>query len=441
MKKTKQLALSIIILFIAAIYTGVLILGNVGVAKSNVAVISGSYADQFAKDKNLNIVELPDSQKEYFDQRYELFDYNIDGGTVSLERYEGKSQNLVIPAKIDGYAVTTISGNMLAGLSTVDKMYIPTSISTIDGEPVQKPIICCTEDSYFYKENKDAGWQFELIYESDFVNYFLGDIPFEYNFHGDAVEITSWNGHDDIMVIPAYVNGYPVTDVSMDILGAANIAVIPETVKSITGAVKAYGYSGMFAIELVFSVIAFLLALISVNIILPRYRKSNEEYILNGGQMVLVIAYVLIQTIFSIYAIYKAEFSAYIALVISLIILIGYLILIFAGGIGRDHAKAVDEKIEKKTEKMKSIKTMCKGMADNVKDESLRKKVQQLEEEIRYSDPSSRPDLEEMENDIETMVRELLEEIGNADNDMVADITDRLMALVQKRNNRCKAGK
>ena len=441
MKKTKQLALSIIILFIAVVYAVVLILGNVGVAKSNVAVISGSYADQFAKDKKLNVVELPDSQKEYFDQRYELFDYNIDGGTVSLERYEGKSQNLVIPAKIDGYAVTTISGNMLAGLSAVDKMYIPTSISTIDGEPVQKPIICCTEDNYFYKEHKDAGWQFELIYESDFVNYLLGDIPFEYNFHGDAVEITSWNGHDDIMVIPAYVNGYPVTDVSMDILGAADITVIPETVKSITGAVKAYGYSGMFAIELVFSVIAFLLALISVNVILPRYRKGNEEYILNGGQMVLVIAYVLIQTIFSIYAIYKAEFSAYIALVISLIILIGYLILIFAGGIGRDHAKAVDERVEKKTEKMKSIKTMCKGMAENVKDESLRKKVQQLEEEIRYSDPSSRPDLEEMENDIEAMVRELLEEIGNADNDMVADITDRLMALVQKRNNRCKAGK
>ncbi len=441
MKKTKQLALSIIILFIAVVYAVVLILGNVGVAKSNVAVISGSYADQFAKDNKLNVVELPDSQKEYFDQRYELFDYNINGGTISLEKYEGKSRDLVIPAKIDGYTVTTISGNMLAGLGTVEKMYIPTSISTIDGEPVQKPIICCTEDNYFYRENKDAGWQFELIYESDFVNYLLGDIPFEYNLHGDSVEITSWNGHEDIMVIPAYINGYPVTDVSMDILGAANITVIPETVKSITGEVKAYGYSGMFAIELVFTVIAFLLALISVNVILPRYRKSSEEFILNGGQMVLVIAYVLIQTIFSIYAIYKAEFSAYIALVISLIILIGYLILIFAGGIGRDHAKAVDEKIEKKTEKMKSIKTMCKGMADNVKDESLRKRVQQLEEEIRYSDPSSRPDLEEMENDIETMVGELLDAIGKSDNDMVGDITDRLMALVQKRNNKCKAGK
>ncbi len=441
MKKSKQLVLSIIILLIAAIYTGVLILGNVGVAKSNVAVISGSYGEQFAKANKLRVVELPDSMKEYFDQRYELFDYNIDGGMIRLERYEGKSRELVIPAKIDGYSVTTISGNMLSGLSAVEKMYISTSIRTIDGDPVQKPIICCTEDSYFYKENKDAGWQFELIYESDFVNYLLGDIPFEYNIKGDAVEITSWNGHDDIMVIPAYINGYPVTDVSMDILGAADITVIPETVKSITGAVKAYGYSAMFAIELIFSVIAFLLSLISVNIILPRYRKGNEEFILNGGQMVLVIAYVFIQTIFAIYVIYKASFSTYIALVISLIILVAYLVMMFAGGIGRDHAKAVDERVEKKTEKMKSIKTMCKGMADSVKDETLRKKVQQLEEEIRYSDPSSRPDLEEMENDIEKMVGELLDAIGKADNDSIGDIADRLTALVKKRNNKCKAGK
>ena len=366
MKKSKQLVLSIIILLIAAIYTGVLILGNVGVAKSNVAVISGSYGAQFAKANKLRVVELPDSMKEYFDQRYELFDYNIDGGMIRLERYEGKSRELVIPAKIDGYSVTTISGNMLSGLSAVEKMYISTSIRTIDGDPVQKPIICCTEDSYFYKENKDAGWQFELIYESDFVNYLLGDIPFEYNFKADGVEITSWNGHDDIMVIPAYINGYPVTDVSMDILGAADITVIPETVKSITGAVKAYGYSAMFAIELIFSVIAFLLSLISVNIILPGYRKGNEEFVLNGGQMVLVTAYVLIQTIFAIYAIYKASFSPYIALVISLIILVAYLMMMFAGGIGRDHAKAVDERVEKKTEKMKAIKTKCKGMADNV---------------------------------------------------------------------------
>ncbi|MBR5419567.1 MAG: hypothetical protein IK115_00310 [Lachnospiraceae bacterium] len=441
MKKGRQLLLSIIILLIALIYSGVLILGRIGVVKSNVAVISGSYGDQFAKDNKLNVVELADSQKGYFDQHYELFDYNIDGGTISLERYDGKSRELIIPAKINGVSVTTISGNMIEGLNGVEKLYISPAIREISGEPVEKPLICCTEDNRFYKENADVGWKFELIYDSDFINYDLGDIPFEYNIKADGAEITAWHGSDEILVIPAYINGYPVTEVSMNILGTADITVIPETVKSISGEVKRFVFPVTLAIELIATVAAFLIALICINVLLPRYRKGNEEYVLNGGQMVLAIAYVLLQTIFSIYAINSKGFSPYIALIVSLIIFVVFMVLMFAGGIGREHAKAVDAKIERKTEKMKSIKYMCKGMADNVKDEELRKKVQQLEEEIRYSDPSSRSDLEEMENEIESLLAELLGVIAKKDNDSVIDITDRLTEIVKKRNDKCKVGK
>lgn len=77
---------------------------------------------------------------------------------------------------------------------------------------------------------------------------------------------------------------------------------IPKTVTSITGASSRLVYSQLFAIELVFTIIAFVLVLITVNILLPRYHKSNSEYMLTGNQMAAVILYVVIQTAFGILA-------------------------------------------------------------------------------------------------------------------------------------------
>ena len=130
-----RIFLNIIIIVIAIIFSIILVIGNVGRAVSNVAVVPGSYAEEYAEKNRLNVVKLADSQQIFFDQRYETFDYEVENDdTITLERYSGSSINLVIPAFIDGRLVTSLSEDFMKSLSTVKNAYISNAVREIGGE-------------------------------------------------------------------------------------------------------------------------------------------------------------------------------------------------------------------------------------------------------------------------------------------------------------------
>lgn len=303
-KKVKnQILLNIYVLIAAVIFCAVLILGNVGRAAANVAVVPGSYGETYALNNKLNVVSLSDSEKGYFDQRYESFDYNTSGNGITLEKYKGNSNELVVPAFIGDKTVVALSENFIRSLTSVKRLYVPNTVIEIAGEPDESIILCCYKDSELYKEylksqekeeasdavenSEEASkqWNIELLYDSDYVNFNLGDIPFEYNLKGTNVEITRYNGNDSTVVIPSHVDGYPVTSIAMNLLGRPDLIVIPDTVVDISGTSAKLVYSPVFAIELIFSVIAIILTLLSVNVLLPRYRKSTSEYLLTVARL------------------------------------------------------------------------------------------------------------------------------------------------------------
>lgn len=447
-KIKNQILLNIFVIIAAVVFVAVLILGNVGRVAANVAVVPGSYGEKYASENKLNVVALSDNEKGYFDQRYESFDYNISGSEIVLESYKGHSTDLVVPASIDGKDVTTLGEGFINSLESVKHLYIPYTVTEIKGEPDQSIIICCYEDSVIYKDylkaqedGAEKTWNCEAVYDSDFINFYLGDNPFAYNVNGGTVEIARYNGSDSTVVIPSYIDGNPVTKISMNLLGKPDLIVIPETISEITGTSAKLLYSPIFAIELFFSIVAIVLSLLSVNILLPRYRKSTSEYLLTGSQMVTNILYVVCQLGFAIAAIYYIEISAFLALVVSLVILGVYVFLMFSSGIGRQHAKEVSGKIAEKTSRMKAIKESVKGLDEGITDPEVKKQVRRLVEEIRYSDPVTNDDLDFAESEIETAVYELKKIIDNGDSDAIIEKTNNAMDLVKKRNKMCKAYK
>lgn len=439
----KRLGINIFVVLVATIYAVVLVLGNVGVAKVGLAVEDGSYAQKFATDNNLNVVELSDSEKVYFDQRYELFDYNIEDNYVVLEEYNGYSTELVIPSFLQDRKVVGLSDNFMQSLKTVKNLYIPDGLAHVDGNVVENIVIYCSDDNEFYKDNMDSEWNFETVYDSDFVNHNLGELEYSYNVNGNTIEITHYNGEEsNLLVIPSYINGMPVTEVSMNLLGTAKAFVIPSTVNHISGTVSMVLYTPVFAVELVFTVLTFLISLIVINILLPRYQKGDmEEYMLTGNQMIAVALYVVIQTGFSIYCIYVGKSQLFIDLVISLVILIGFIAALMMTGFGRNHVKEVEQHFQDKTSRMKSIKLSVKGMSELVNDTELKKQVQRLEDEIRYSDPVTREDLVGIETEIEDKISKLKKCITSGDANEIKLLTEELMIIVKERNNRCKEGK
>lgn len=442
MKKAKRIIFAnIFIILVAVVYAFVLILGNVGTDKVSVATIAGSYADSFAQEHHIKQTNLADNQQKYFDEHYELFDYNIENGEIVLDRYTGVSTELVIPAMIEGIVVSELTDNFMKSIQQVNRLYIPSTITSLGGEPQEKLTVCCTDNTTFYTKNKESGWKFELLHDSDFINFFLGDLDFNYNISGETVEITSYVGDkEDILVIPAYVNGYPVTSVSMNLYDAALVVVIPETVTSITGSYGVIVYRPIFVIALFFAILAFTIALLSVNLILPKY-NGPSDYMLRGNQMIAVILYVLLQAGFSIYAIYFGSLSSFVVLIISLALLLVYILVVFLAGRGREQVTDVEKNITEKTERMKSIKAMAKGMAEGITDKELRKEVQRLEDEIRFSDSVSNSTLDDTESEIERLLYKLKETISDGDTERIKNEAAELLKYVKDRNLRCKSGK
>ena len=209
MKRVKNtLITNVLILLIAVVYFAILIFSNVGSIKAAVAVTPGSYGEQYANEKHLDIAQLSDSQKVFFDRRYEQFDYYIDArNRVVLENYSGISTDLVIPAYIEGTEVAILDENFMASLSTVKNLYISNSVKGILGEADKTIVIHCYDDNEFHRANLESDWNFERILDSDFVDFSLGDMPFEYNSHENSIEITQYTGNEEYIIIPSYLNG------------------------------------------------------------------------------------------------------------------------------------------------------------------------------------------------------------------------------------------
>lgn len=91
----------------------------------------------------------------------------------------------------------------------------------------------------------------------------------------------------------------------------------------------------------------------------------------------------------------------------------------FLGLITVDIAKEEVERLDKRTkEKIFFIKTLqihVDGLTEKTKDEQLRKKLKDLTETIRYSDPMSNFHLEAIENEIEGKILTLAEFVDKAE--------------------------
>ncbi len=428
-----RIRINVFIGIAAIIFVAIFVLSNVFVASVGMATVPGSYAEKYAKKHHLKSVSISDNQKEFFNQKYELFDYDYENGGIMIENYLGKSEELVIPMEIEGKLVIGIGENFFEKLnSSVKNVYLPESIIFVDAEPYDGVTVYCTDDSIFKILHGDKEWKIETRYESEFVNFLLGDLQFDYNVKGDEIEITNYTGnYTDLVVIPSYISGIPVKTISMDMLGSADAFVVPETVISITGMTSKVVYGFQFAIQLIFTCLAFFLSLIMVNVVYGRINKNDTEYLISGPQIVGTVLYVLAQVVFCIVTIYFIRIPDLISVVVSSAILLIYIAISFLGGAGREHSKKVSEKIEEKTSFMKELKESTKYLAEGIEDENAKKKVQELVEEIRFSKLNGGS--KEKDFEIEQRIIEIKNLIDQRSYMEVSDKANELIWIIKQR--------
>ena len=131
---------------------------------------------------------------------------------------------------------------------------------------------------------------------------------------------------------------------------------------------------------------------------------------------------------------------AWVSIVLSFLLLGAAAIGIIITDNIRDHVEAVDEKTQAETKNVSYFRTNLSGLTDRTTDPEIRKAIEKLEDELRYSDPVSSEATKESEGEIEERIdglkgkmdgekTETLQEIGNIAN------------LLRERNRICKNGK
>ncbi len=435
----KKALYNIIVILLFAVFCGFLVLGNVFRVSVPVVTVPGSYAEQYAEKNHLNQVSAPDTLAAGTELRYETFSFNASGNSVSLEKYNGIGEEIVIPQKIAGKTVVAIGEHFFSDSASVKTVFLPNTVTEIQAEPVSGVTLTVNAGSALEEGLENAGWNVSTYNDSDAPIFTLGDIPFEYNETAAEIELAAYTGKERSVLIPAYIDGKPVTAVAFNMI-SYDLVAFPATVQSITGETSVTLYTRAFAVELIFTILAFLSVLIVLNVKIPKLRR-NEEYVLTGPQIVLSFLFLIAQITFALLVIYKGIVSWSMALLISAILLALYFILLLMAGTGRRHAVAVTQNTAVRTSFMDDLKLSVVNLEDGIQDRDLKKQVTRVLEEIRFSDPTSNDASGSIEQELKAAVGELKSAITSGKTDMIRKSCETTMQLILRRNEICKRNK
>lgn len=106
----------------------------------------------------------------------------------------------------------------------------------------------------------------------------------------------------------------------------------------------------------------------------------------------------------------------------------------------RDIVEAQDEEVKMATRTVKYFRLDIAAIVDLCKDAQLKKQLEKLSEQFKYSDPVSSESLEEIEERITFEIDEL-RHIVNSDVQKAAEKAAEISSLLADRNRRCKAEK
>ncbi|MBD5129243.1 MAG: SLC45 family MFS transporter [Ruminococcaceae bacterium] len=196
--------------------------------------------------------------------------------------------------------------------------------------------------------------------------------------------------------------------------------------------------TGAYWIEFVFSIIA-----VCAGCGIGWYSLKNDGLkskvygfpILNIG-----IAYMAVQLIFAV-VIAIVGFFAAVPLWVSIVFSVLILAISAIGFIGADNARDIIEEQEScdeiATKAMKMFRLDTQYIVDLCDDSELKKSLEKLAEQFKYSDPVSSDELADIEENLQSEVKNLAA-LVNSDRELAAKKISDIMVLLADRNRRCK---
>ena len=127
--------------------------------------------------------------------------------------------------------------------------------------------------------------------------------------------------------------------------------------------------------------------------------------------------------------------------------LIAYVVILAVAAIGFVAADAMRESVERQDVKLEADVTAMRALQSKISgivglcDEGLRKDVEKLAEEFRFSDPISSDATKELEHELDTILGELQSAVVDGDSESAKALYRKASVTLMERNRLCKLSK
>lgn len=398
---------------------------------------NGSYAEEYAKNHNIDYEIISDSDAYIGILNLENFDYNNDGTIIA---YKGESEKIAIPTDIEGIKITKIDEKAFENAKNLKTIYVPKSVTAFEIKELKDVTVYMYEDTDLYKklsENKEIKFEIKTIPDSYFVDFYTADIPFSYNNISDkSIDINRYHAFNEIVIIPESIDGKIVTTISFDALeDGVETLVIPKSVTSIKGELYSNRYDLTFLIGML---IVFVGTIIAAAFVLTLKVDTKEKMFLTVSQFktayIVTVLSLILAGIYLFVGIVP-DWMVYIAVVL----VYGFAIIsIIKAKAAVTVVGGIDQKIKVQTFFIKSLTVDAEHLINTAKTAELKTLSKKVYEAVRYSDPMSNAVLVEVEDKIQNGFVDFENAINTEDFELASSTADELLSLIDIRNKKCK---
>lgn len=192
--------------------------------------------------------------------------------------------------------------------------------------------------------------------------------------------------------------------------------------------------NGMFWTIYIFTMIAFIIQGFIVTVFTKGGKQWKDSYI-NLSIGVYCAVYMLVQLIGGI-VLMNLKISLKVTILIEIFTLAGFLMLFLFILFGKEHIDARTEDIKVKTEVICELVEEIALIKSRNQNFHVSKRLDTLEQIVRYSDPMSSNQLKFLENQILIKISELKQTI-NGETEETIKIIDEIILLCEERNRKC----
>ena len=156
----------------------------------------------------------------------------------------------------------------------------------------------------------------------------------------------------------------------------------------------------------------------------------------------LGIYYLVIQLAVSVIEIALSKFlPTWAVIIINVLILAVALIGCITAETMRDEIAAQDGKLKKSVSNMRELQSLTASLVNQGKDDELKKILQKVADEFRYSDPITSEETIELESDMRNRINDLQQAISEGDSEAAKELCSKLSDCLRERNRVCAMNK